>query len=101
MHIIKRIVIISMMLLCLVCCLCSCGRYISEREMAKIEKKYEEGKVSTAEYLQAVDAYLNNEPLPRKGIIGAIFNFFEKVFLFILGIIVISFITAVFRNKKS
>ncbi len=100
MRTIKKIAIMSMMLLCFACCLGACGRYVTEREMAKIEKKYEEGKVSTAEYLEAVDAYLSNEPLPRKGIIGAIFNFFEKVFLFIVGVAVIGFIAAVFRSKK-
>jgi hypothetical protein len=47
-----------------------------------------------------VDAYLANEPLPRKGIIGAIFNFFEKVFLFVVGVAVIGFIVLVLRGKK-
>lgn len=101
MRILKRVVITAMMLLCLACCLSACGgHYVSEKEMAKVEKQYEEGKISTAEYLETVDAYLANEPLPRKGIIGAIFNFFEKVFLFVVGVAVIGFIVLVLRGKK-
>ncbi len=101
MKIVKRIVVTVLMLLCFACCCSACGgHYVSEKEMAKVEKQYEEGKISTAEYFETVDAYMNNEPLPRKGIIGAIFNFFEKVFLFIVGVAVIGFIVMILRSRK-
>ena len=101
MRTIKKIVITFLMMLCFTCCLSACGgHYVTEKEMAKIEKQYEEGKVSTAEYLETLDAYLSNEPLPRKGIIGAIFGFFEKVILFIVGVAVIGFVVVVLRSKK-
>ena len=101
MRIVKRIVVMTFMLLSFACCFSACGRHtVTEKEMEKIEKKYEEDKISSEEYFEAVTAYLNNEPLPRKGIIGAIFNFFEKVFLFIVGVAVIGFVVIVLRNKK-
>ena len=66
MRILKRFVITAMMLLCLACCLSACGgHYVSEKEMAKVEKQYEEGKISTAEYLETVDAYLRLTAAPK------------------------------------
>ena len=101
MRYVKRFAVTALMILCFACCFSACGgHYVSEKEMAKVEKQYEEGKISTAEYLETVDAYLANEPLPRKGIIGAVFGFFEKVFLFVVGVAVIGFIIMVLRGRK-
>lgn len=101
MRYVKRFAVTALMMLCFACCFSACGRHaVTEEEIFEMEEKLEDGKITYEEYLEAVTAYINDEPLPRKGIIGAIFNFFEKVFLFVVGVAVIGFIVMVLRGRK-
>lgn len=90
--------------------LCACGSHpATEKEVLKMEEKYEKGKISYEELLEAHDAYYNGEPIPKKGIAGvisSIFGFISNVFGFIgeliglvFGLAVIFFIIRLFRKK--
>lgn len=42
MRYVKRFAVTALMMLCFACCFSACGgHYVSEKEMAKVEKQYE------------------------------------------------------------
>lgn len=95
----KKILLLSMLFLCLSCLCVGCGRHpVTEKEMSKIEEKYEKGKITTQEYYEAVDAYYNGEPLPRRGLFASIANFIKNVILFVIGVGVVGVVLVALRN---
>lgn len=73
---------------------------MTTKEMFEIQDKYERGKISDKEYLEYLDAYNNNEPKPKKGIIGFFANLIEKIVYVIITAFVILFLILAFRKKK-
>ena len=95
----KKILILSMLFLFLSCFFVGCGSHpVTEKEMLKIEEKYEKGKITADEYYEAVDAYYNGEPLPKRGFFASIVNFFKNVILFIIGVGVIGVVIVALKN---
>lgn len=104
---VKKIMIILMMII-VTFSLGACGRHpMTTKEMEKYLDKFERGKISEKEYLEARTAYYNGEPAPKKGIIGFFSNLFGNIFGFIkeviglvFGLAVIAFIVKIFVKKE-
>lgn len=67
MRYVKRFAVTALMMLCFACCFSACGgHYVSEKEMAKVEKQYEEGKYQQQNILRQWTLTLRMNRCPER-----------------------------------
>lgn len=77
---------------------------MTTKELLEVQDKYERGKISDEDYLEALDAYYNGDPAPKRGImklISNIFGFIGELIGAIIVLIVIAFIISIFRKRDN
>lgn len=95
----KLFLVLSMLFMSL--SLGACGeKPMTRKEFVKIEERYEKGKISDDEYLEALDAYIRGKPAPKKGFFATVFGFIKNVVFLVFGIGVVLVVFAIFKKKK-
>ena len=80
----------------------ACGSHpMTTKELLEAEDQYERGKISYVEYLEALDAYYNGDPAPKRGIMKFISNVFKIIGYILLGgiALIIVFVIYLFRRR--
>lgn len=79
----------------------SCGnKPMTYEDALEVEEDYQEGKITYEEYLEAANAYYNQEPLPKRGFGKLISNFFGAIWELMVGIFGIIILAIIYKVVK-
>lgn len=101
-------VIVGFLFMLMCVAFAGCGRGITNKDLEKVQKQYEDGKISVDYYHEVMDAAYNGDPMPPKTFVGKIWrgitNFLTSVIGFIfevIGLLVgLGILALIFGKKK-